>query len=168
MILEQAGQPLPPKTYTYRNLGEVKNKGFELGLDGAITNNASAFVTYAFQADPIPSFPGLTETQALAEINLPSKHLFSIGMTGNYNRAYGTISVSHATKAFWQDVLDARYSGYTEPYTSVNFTIGTKWNDGRYGVALKATNIANQTIQQHIFGDIIKRSMVVEFKVAVK
>jgi iron complex outermembrane receptor protein len=166
-FLAQSGLQFP-KTYTYRNLGEVKNKGIELGLDGVISSNATAYVTYAYQAEPVPSFPGLSDTQALAEINLPSKHLFSIGMTGNYKRAYGTISVSHATEAFWQDVLDARYSGYTEPYTSVNFTIGTKWNDGRYGVALKATNIANQTIQQHIFGDIIKRMVVLEFKVAVK
>ena len=166
-FLAQSGLQFP-KTYTYRNLGEVKNKGIELGLDGVLSSNANVFVTYAYQAEPVPSFPGLNDTQALAEINLPSKHLFSIGMTGNYKRAYGTISVSHASEAFWQDVLDARYSGYTDPYTSVNLTIGTKWNDGRYGVALKATNLGNQTIQQHIFGDIIKRTVVVEFKLAVK
>ena len=166
-FLAQSGLQFP-KTYTYRNLGDVKNKGIELGLDGVLSSNMTAFVTYAYQAEPVPSFPGLNDTQALAEINLPSKHLFSIGMTGNYKRAYGTISVSHATEAFWQDVLDARYSGYTDPYTSVNFTIGTKWKDGRYGVALKGTNIGNQTIQQHIFGDVIKRTVVVEFKVAVK
>jgi iron complex outermembrane receptor protein len=166
-FLAQSGLQFP-KTYTYRNLGDVKNKGIELGLNGVLTSNATAFLTYAYQAEPVPSFPGLTDTQALAEINLPSKHLFSIGMTGNYKRAYGTISVSHASEAFWQDVLDARYSGYTKPYTSVNFTIGSKWNDGRYGVALKATNIANQAIQQHIFGDIIKRMVVLEFRVAVK
>jgi outer membrane receptor protein involved in Fe transport len=166
-FLAQSGLQFP-KTYTYRNLGDVKNKGIELGLDGVLSSNATAFVTYAYQAEPVPSFPGLSDTQALAEINLPSKHLFSIGMTGNYKRAYGTISVSHASEAFWQDVLDARYSGYTKPYTSVNFTIGTKWSDGRYGLALKATNIANQSIQQHIFGDIIKRMVVAEFRVAVK
>ena len=50
----------------------------------------------------------------------------------------------------------------------MNLTIGTKWHDGRYGVALKATNLGNQTIQQHIFGDIVKRMVVLEFKMAVK
>ena len=157
-----------PKTYTYKNLGEVKNKGIELGLDGVINNNLSAYVTYAYQADPVPTFDGLSETQALAEINIPSKHLFSIGTTGTYRRAYGTLSVSHATRAYWQDVLDLRYAGYTEAYTSVNLTLGTTWSNGQYGVAFKATNLGNQTIQQHIFGDIIKRSMVVEFKIKLQ
>ena len=157
-----------PSQYTSLNLGEVESKGIELGIDGAITDALSAFANYAFQADPIPTFPGLTEAQALAEINIPAKHLFNVGVSYVSNRAYGTFSVGRSTRAFWQDVLDSRFSGFTKPYTSVNLTFGLKFDDGRYAAALKMTNLANDDIQQHIFGDVVKRQIVGEFKLLLK
>jgi outer membrane receptor protein involved in Fe transport len=157
-----------PSSFTYRNLGEVKNKGIELGLDGSLTDNTSGYVTYAFQADPRPSFPGFTPAAALAEINLPSKHMFTIGLTTTTDRLFGTVSVNRSSRAFWQDILDARYSGHTAANTSVNVTGGAKFKDGKYSAALKITNLMNQTIQQHIFGDILKRMVVVELKVALR
>ncbi|HEX5215281.1 MAG TPA: TonB-dependent receptor [Vicinamibacterales bacterium] len=153
-----------PKTYSYDNLGTVKSKGLELGLDGLIRNNWTGFINYSFQADPIPEFPGLTEAQALAEINIPAKHLFNTGVTYTSPSWYGTLAVSHSDKAYWQDVLDSRYSGYTDPYTSVNMTVGAKFG-GHYSAALKIGNLGNTKIQQHIFGDIVKRTIVGEFKV---
>jgi outer membrane receptor protein involved in Fe transport len=157
-----------PKTYTYNNLGTVVNKGIELGINHEFTNEISGFVNYTFQAQPIPSFPGFTEEQALKEINLPSQNQFNCGISYISNRFFGTVGVTHASTAFWQDVLDERYHGYTQPYTSVNMTAGYKMHDGRYSLALKITNLGNQQIQQHIFGDIMKRSVVGEFKVAIK
>ncbi len=157
-----------PSNYTYRNLGEVKNKGLELGLDTSINDNISGFVTYAFQADPEPEFPGLTPEQALAEINLPSKHLFSVGVNATMGRSYLTVSFNRSSRAFWQDVLDARFSGVTRPTNSLNLTLGTTWHDGQYGAALKAVNLTNETNQQHIFGDILKRQVVVEFRMGLR
>ena len=157
-----------PSNYTYRNLGEVKNKGIELGIDTSLTDNISGFATYAFQADPEPEFPNMTPEQALAEINIPSQHLFSFGLSATMRRAYMTLSFNRASKAFWQDVLDARFSGITRPTNSLNLTLGTTWHDGQYGVAFKATNLTNETNQQHIFGDIVKRQMAVEFRLGLK
>jgi outer membrane receptor protein involved in Fe transport len=157
-----------PSNYTYRNLGEVKNKGIELGIDGALTDNVSGFITYAFQADPIPSFPGLTDAQAIGEINLPSKHQFSVGLSGNTDRLFGTISLNRASRAFWQDVLDSRFHGYTNANTTVNATVGMHFSEGRYSLALKATNLMNEQIQQHIFGDVVKRTVVAEFKMNMR
>jgi outer membrane receptor protein involved in Fe transport len=157
-----------PSSYTYKNLGEVKSKGIEFGLDGAVTNEISAFLNYSFQADPIPSFPGLTPAQALDEINIPAKHLFNAGVTYVGPRVFGTLSVSHSSKAFWQDVLDARYHGDTNPYTMVNMTIGSKFQGDKYEAALKITNLGNQQVMQHIFGDVIKRQIVGEFSVHFK
>ena len=81
---------------------------------------------------------------------------------------FSSLSVSHASEAFWQDVLDSRYHGSTEPYTSVNATFGVKFQGGRYAASVKATNLGNQAIQQHIFGDVIKRQVVGEFKISLK
>jgi outer membrane receptor protein involved in Fe transport len=157
-----------PDGYSYLNLGTVKSRGLELGIDGRLTSSVTAFANYAFQAQPDPSFPNLTPAQALAEINLPSKHMLNAGVSCITERGFGTISVSHASEAFWQDVLDSRYHGFTKPFTSVNATIGTKFSGGRYTAALKITNLGNRPIQQHIFGDVVKRQVVGEFKMHLR
>jgi len=154
-----------PSNYSYKNLGEVKSKGIELGIDGTLTKELTGFVNYSFQADPIPEFPGLTPEQALNEINLPARHLFNMGVTYTAPRWFGTVGISHSSDAFWQDVLDDRYHGTTQPFTMVNLTLGAKFQSGRYSAALKVTNLGNQQVQQHVFGDIVKRQVMGEFKV---
>ena len=37
-----------------------------------------------------------------------------------------------------------------------------KWRQGRITTLVKVTNIFNQDIQQHVFGDIMKRSVMFE------
>ena len=157
-----------PSGYTYSNLGAVENKGVELGLDHMFNDTFAGFINYAFQSDPIPTFPNLTPEQSLKEINHPSKHQFNVGVTFNTARVFGQFAVSHASGAFWQDVLDSRYHGNTQPYTSVNGAFGVKFDGGRYALSVKATNLGNQSIQQHIFGDIIKRQVVGEFKITLR
>ena len=46
----------------------------------------------------------------------------------------------------------------------VNGSFGMKWAQGRVTTLVKATNIFNKDIQQHIFGDIIKRSVMFEVR----
>ncbi len=157
-----------PSGYTYSNLGTVVNKGVELGIDSMFNDTFSGFMNYAFQSDPIPTFPGLTPEEALKEINTPSRHQFNAGINWNARTIYGSLSVSHTSSAYWQDVLDSRYHGSTQPYTSVNATLGVKFQGGRYNLAVKATNLGNDGIQQHIFGDLIQRQVVGEFKMLLK
>jgi outer membrane receptor protein involved in Fe transport len=154
-----------PSAFTYKNLGEVKQQGLELGVEGSITDSWGAYVNYAFQAEPEPVFPGMTEEQALAEINRPARNLFNAGVSYLSNRAFGTFTVSYSDSAFWQDVLDSRYHGTTEAYTIVSLTAGLKFSGGRYAASIKVTNLLNDEVQQHIFGDILKRQVVGEFKI---
>jgi len=72
--------------------------------------------------------------------------------------------VNYADKAFWSDVLSSPYHGYTDAYTMVNGSFGVRFSEGRITTLVKATNLLNQDIQQHIFGDVIKRSGVVEIR----
>jgi iron complex outermembrane receptor protein len=154
-----------PSEFTYRNLGEVRSQGLELGVDASITSAVHGYINYAFQPEPKPTFPGLTDAQALAEINRPSEHLVNAGVSCMTSRGFGTISVSRAGRAFWQDVLDSRFHGFTKAYTTVNLTLGTKWGAGKYTASLRVTNIGNEQIQQHVFADIVRRQIVGEFKV---
>ena len=68
--------------------------------------------------------------------------------------------------AYWQDVLDARFAGTTDSFTLVNGTAGVKWLGDRVMTSVKATNLANQEVMQHIFGDVLKRSVVGELRVS--
>ena len=77
---------------------------------------------------------------------------------------FGTLSASYADKAYWQDVLDSRYSGYTPSYTLVNLVAGVRFNNDNSIVQVRVNNLANKAVQQHIFGDVLKRAVVLEVK----
>jgi len=62
-------------------------------------------------------------------------------------------------------VLNDPYHGTTKAYTLVNGGVGVKWASNRLTTSIKATNIGNADVQQHVFGDIIKRSVVGELRV---
>ncbi len=149
-----------PLAFSYRNFGKVLQKGLELGIDGAIDKEWSAFANYSYQPEPTPT--GFSKS----ELNLPPVSLFNIGVNYGGSRYLGTLQVSSQTKAYWQDVLDSRYAGYTDGYTLVNGSFGVKWGEkGKIVTMLKVTNLLNQEIQQHIFGDISKLQMVGEMRV---
>jgi hypothetical protein len=46
----------------------------------------------------------------------------------------------------------------------LNAALGVKLANGKVIVSLKGTNLANEKIQQHIFGDILRRSLVAELR----
>jgi hypothetical protein len=72
--------------------------------------------------------------------------------------------VNYTDEAYWQDVLDARFAGTTDAFTLVNGAIGYRWYNDKIVTSLKLTNIANQEVQQHIFGDIMRRQVVGEVR----
>jgi hypothetical protein len=41
-----------------------------------------------------------------------------------------------------------------------------KWDGGKITTLVKGTNLLNKDIQQHIFGDIIKRQILAEIRFA--
>ena len=149
-----------PAAFSYRNLGKVEQKGLELGIDGSFTKEWSGFANYSYQPDPKAiGFPQ-------SEINLPPNNRFNIGVNYGGDRYLGSLAVSYQDEAYWQDVLDNRYAGTTDAFTLVNGTFGYKWGSKRNIVTLlKATNLLNDEIQQHIFGDVSKLQVVGELRV---
>jgi len=148
-----------PANFTYLNFGKTTQKGLELGVDSAMNRNVSVFANYSYQAKPKP------EGFDISELNLPPKNRFNVGTTVTYGRFLGNLSVGYVDGAFWQDVLDDRFHGTTDSYTLVNGGFGVKWAQDHVTTSVKATNLGNQDIQQHVFGDVTKRQVVGELKV---
>ena len=65
-------------------------------------------------------------------LNLPPAHRLNAGASYNGPRLLGDLSVDHATRAFWSDVLTVDFHGYSPAYTLVNLSAGVKWRDQRY------------------------------------
>jgi iron complex outermembrane receptor protein len=148
-----------PGLFTYQNFGKTTQRGFEFGLDTQVNQYVSTFVNYSWQGEPDP------EGFDISELNLPPTHRVNLGFNVNYKRGFGNLSINHTDGAFWQDVLDARYSGVTEAYTMVNAGIGARWMRDRLTTSLKIINLGNDEVQQHVFGDILKRQFVGELRV---
>jgi outer membrane receptor protein involved in Fe transport len=162
-VLASRGIYLPRTAFTYLNLGPIREKGLELSVDHRFTNVLAGFVNYSWQAkptildDPNPFPP--------TELAYPPTHRFNVGFHFNGVRFLGSGSVNSAGKAFWSDVLTSQYHGYTDSYAMVNGSFGYRWLAGRLTTSVKVTNLFNEDIQQHIFGDILKRSVVSEVRV---
>ena len=169
------GWPLPPAVinfvpgrslpalFTYRNLGKTTQKGIELGVNSRVQSYLNVFANYSFQATPGVNFPNVANP--LSEVNLPARNRFNAGFNYNRSRWLGDLTVTYSDRAYWQDVLDDRYHGTTDSYTLVNGGAGFKWAANKLTTSVKVINLFNQDVQQHVFGDILKRQVVGELRV---
>jgi outer membrane receptor protein involved in Fe transport len=86
-----------PAAFSYRNFGKVRQKGLELGIDGAIDKEWSAFANYTYQ--PEPKATGFDQS----ELNIPPANVFNVGVS------YG----GPGTSARCKSTTRARPSGRT-------------------------------------------------------
>ena len=148
-----------PSTFGYLNLGSVRQKGIELGVEGLVTDTLTGYVNYSFQPEPEP------DGFDISELNLPSQHHFNVGAGYNGPKWLGNVGISYASSAFWQDVLDSRFHGSTDGFTITSATVGYKWRGDRLVTSLKITNLFDEEILQHVFGDVMRRQIVGELRV---
>jgi outer membrane receptor protein involved in Fe transport len=163
-LLAQQGIYLPAVIKTV-NLGKLRNKGFEASVRHAFEPWLTAFANYSYQALPEIRTPASDPHYIPpVSVSVPPKNRFNLGLTLDHARYVGSVSVSHADKAFFTDVLDERYYGYADAYTMVNAAFGVRWANRRVTTSLKATNLFNDDIRQHNFGDILKRTILAEVR----
>ena len=167
----QLGGPilLPNVASTYLNFGPIRQRGVELSIEHQFSNDVSAFANYSYQNTPSVLDPsGDQLSYPLTEIGIPAKNRFNAGVNANMKRWVGNVNVAFVDSAYWQDILNPEFAGFTDSYTLLNATLGAKWADGKIVTSLKGTNLLNQTIQQHVYGDIMKFGLVAEVRVFVK
>ena len=155
-----------PATYAYLNLGPLRQKGFEGSLDHRFTDEVSGFANYSWQDDPKPLNPDPGQLRySISELSVPPHHRFNAGLNLSTRRFLGSASVNYVSKAFWNDVLSSLgFDGFTDSFTMVNGSFGVRWANSKVTTMVKATNITNKNIRQHVFGDVIKRTVVGEVR----
>ena len=165
-----ANWPLPPALinavpgasltgrFTYMNFGKSTQQGVELGANSQVNDEIDLFANYSWQGKPDP------KDFDISELNIPAKHRFNAGVAWTPGRFLTNLSVSYSDEAFWQDVLTDRYHGTTDAYTLVNAGVGYRWND-QFTTSVKALNLGNDDVQQHVFGDVTKRQIMAELRV---
>jgi outer membrane receptor protein involved in Fe transport len=136
---------------------KTRNKGIELSVDARLNRAIDVFSNYSWQAQPV------TTGFNVSEINLPPGNRFNAGLSFDYKRYLGNVSVGYVSRAYWQDVVS--YGGWTNAYTAINLSAGVRLGgSGKYMVMLKVSNLANALVQNHIYGDILKRQISGEFR----
>lgn len=160
------GWPLPPgllallplpKEFTFRNVGEVRNRGFEVGLRGYLSPAAELYANYTWMAEPRP------EGISLDDINVPPEHRLTLGLTGFLHPWFYGASVHYVGEAIWNDVLDARFHGATPAFTTLDAMVGYRLPNELGELTLRGTNLTDEPFQQHVFGDVIGRRILVGF-----
>jgi hypothetical protein len=150
----------------YLNLSGLRQEGLEASINHTFTHEWSGFANYSYQKDPERLSPDAGQIQyPIGEVGIPAKNRFNAGVNWNGKRFLGSASVNYSDKALWTDVLSSAFDGYTDSYTMVNATFAVLWNEGKITTSVKGTNLFNEKIQQHNYGDILKRAVLAELKV---
>jgi len=139
-----------PAEFTYRNVGEKINKGVEVSIDYRPNTTWRMNLNYSFQDKPEVKGVDITE------INLPPTNRLNFSLGYDSEHFFVDSAVNYVDDAYWTDVLDSRFWGPTESYTSLNLTVGYRFNDN-ITLSVIGNNITDERIQQHVFGDIISR-----------
>ena len=146
-----------PEVFTYVNRDSITNRGFELGLHFHFGPGLGGYANYSWQDDP--QVTGFAEDE-ISEVSVPAAHRLNAGLDAEFGPVQLGASVNYSDRARWTDVLTADYHGWTEPYTMVNATLGVNLLEGRLKPAIRVINLLNQEIQQHIFGDVLRRQLI--------
>jgi outer membrane receptor protein involved in Fe transport len=152
-----------PSSFTYANLGKSTEKGVEVGVEARLNRSWTALGTYSWQAEPEVEdytpvqLPGGTER---LPVNIPPRHRASLGLLYDVPAFYVNGVVSYQDDAFWADPVDPRAWGPTDSFTMVNLGAGVRFNQGRMKLSVTAMNLFDSTVQQHVWGDFIRRRVV--------
>jgi iron complex outermembrane receptor protein len=142
---------LVPSDYSYRNLGHTVNRGVELSLERA-AGPWTWFANVSWQDDP--EIGGGIDS---AEVNVAPTWRANVGLGRDSGRMFWSATVNYQDEAYWADVLFARAS--TASFTQLNAAVGWRFVDDRVTFKVVAQNLFDETVQQHIFGDILERKL---------
>jgi outer membrane receptor protein involved in Fe transport len=152
---ELAGAQLPA-AFSYVNRVSVRNSGIELGLTGR-RGRFGGFLNYSWQAEPVVEGFGAEDAD---EISIPAAQRINAGLDAEFGAVDLGLALNYTDRAYWTDVLTAEYHGWTEAFTMVNATLAVNLMDGSFQPSVRVINLLNQEIQNHVFGDVLRRQVI--------
>jgi iron complex outermembrane receptor protein len=161
-FLAQTGIRFPSNVQSL-NIGSIRNKGLEVAINHTFRTGLSVFGNYSYQALPEPLDPvGDPDRIPSDTIHTPPRHRFNAGATFNGPTWLGNLTVNYSDEAFFAQGIQPFYYGYADAYTMVSASVGRRWNDGSVTTNLKVLNLFDDEIQQHVFGDVLRRTVMLE------
>ena len=142
-----------PSDFSYRNIGKTTDQGVELSLQQRIGNNWSWFANASWQDDP--EFEGIDDAET-SQNRAPTWRA-NLGVSFDQGFFFVNANANYQDEAYWADVPLA--VGTTDAFTQVNLAVGFRFLDERMTLQVIGSNIFDEEIQQHYFGDIISRKV---------
>ena len=142
-----------PSSLGWVNRESIRDSGFEVGLNGR-RGGVGGYVNYSWQSEPeAKGFDG-------EPISIPAAHRLNAGFDATSGPWTVAASLNYSDRSYWADVLNERFHGWTEAFTMVNASVRVRLFDGRIQPSVQVLNVLNQEIQNHIFGDVIRRQVM--------
>ncbi|MCP3980913.1 MAG: TonB-dependent receptor [bacterium] len=174
---------LIPATLGYSNAPfDVDDRGVEIGLTWDGPYGISTSLNYSWQ--DMPQTDGVDVSERIdvfleesdsdtdidgdgivgdtAEIvNIPAEHRLSLSVQLNRPQWFAGVSADYVDETFWKDVLVPDFWGYVDDYTLVGLRVGRRFPKQGLKLTAQVTNLFDEEIQQHIYGNYIERRVTV-------
>jgi len=163
-FLEQMGIRFP-STIKILNIGSIRNRGLEFSFWRALRGGWTLWGNYSFQDTPEMLDPvGDPDRPPSDSVSVPPPHRFNLGVNYDSAKYLGSLTINYSDKAFFSQGLNPSFLGYSDAYTLVGLSFGRRWKDGEITTAVKVINALDEKARQHVFGDILRRSIILELR----
>jgi iron complex outermembrane receptor protein len=161
-FLAQLGIRLPSNVMAL-NIGSMRDTGVEVSASHLFRSGLAVFANYSYQKLPEPLDPvGDPDRPPSDTVHTPPRNRYNLGLSYNGPVWLGNVTVNHADEAFFAQGLQPFYYGYGDDYTLVSLSAGRRWRAGRLTTNLKVLNLLDDPVKQHVFGDVLRRTVMVE------
>jgi iron complex outermembrane receptor protein len=146
--------PPLPHTFSFINLGSVRDRGLEVAT---MVEWASFSLggSYTYQASPRLK----SGTSLPLQINRPPTHQAGGSVTYVAGPWRAGADVQYSDRAFWADVLNEPFWGYTGAYVSANARVAYRLRASPWELWLSVSNLFDEKIKGHVYGDTIRRKV---------
>jgi iron complex outermembrane receptor protein len=166
-FLAQFGIRLPARMVIL-NIGSVRNQGVEVSASHRFTGGWTLFGNYSYQALPeLLDEVDDPDRPRSESVSTPPRHRYNMGLSYNGDRYLGSLTVNYSDEAFFSQGLNPSYLGYSDAYTLVGASLGRRWMDGRLTTTLRVLNLLDDRARQHVFGDILRRSVMLDLQLSL-
>jgi iron complex outermembrane receptor protein len=146
--------PFLPNVFSFVNLGRVRDRGIELGVRNEWPT-VSVQGAYTFRGTPLLE----SGTNLPLQINRPARHQANGSLSYISDRWTVGTDIHYTGRTFWADVLTEPFWGWADSYVGVNARVGYRVPARPWELWVAATDLFDEKIKSHVYGDIVRRKV---------